>query len=143
MLYSNSNTISFEDVKQNLLSKEKFDLNIHADSAEGLVVRVKQLKRGMVIRTVLSLKILMMVRPAITVISWVTLLLTVGNYKRRGRTKKVILISLLKLRLLNQILIVTCCSLPLLKGGATLNGFLILGVPVSYTHLTLPTKRIV
>ena len=41
MLYSNSNTISFEDVKSNLLSKEKFDLDIHADSAEGLVVRGK------------------------------------------------------------------------------------------------------
>ena len=45
MLYSNSNTISFEDVKSNLLSKEKFDLDIHADSAEGLAVRGKQLKR--------------------------------------------------------------------------------------------------
>ena len=41
MLYSNSNTISFEYVKSNLLSKEKFDLDIHADSAEGLVVRGK------------------------------------------------------------------------------------------------------
>ena len=41
MLYSNSNTISFEDVKSNLLSKEKFDLDIHAESAEGLVLRGK------------------------------------------------------------------------------------------------------
>ena len=41
MLYSNSNTISFEDSKSNLLSKEKFDLDIHVDSAEGLVVRGK------------------------------------------------------------------------------------------------------
>ena len=41
MIYSNSNTISFEDVKSNMLSKEKFDLDIHANSAEGLVVRGK------------------------------------------------------------------------------------------------------
>ena len=34
MLYSNSNTISFEEVKSNLLCNEKFDLDIHADSAE-------------------------------------------------------------------------------------------------------------
>ena len=46
MLYSNSNTISFEDVKSNLLSKEKFDLDIHADSAEGLVVRGKTTEKG-------------------------------------------------------------------------------------------------
>ena len=39
MLYSNSNTILFEDVKSNLLSKEKFDHDIHTDPAEGLVVR--------------------------------------------------------------------------------------------------------
>ena len=39
MLYSNSNTISFEDVKSNMLSKEKFDHDIHADPAEGLVFR--------------------------------------------------------------------------------------------------------
>ena len=46
MLYSNSNTISFEDVKSNLLSKEKFDLDIHADSAEGLAVRGKTTEKG-------------------------------------------------------------------------------------------------
>jgi len=46
MVYSNSNTISFEDVKSNLLSKEKFDLDIHADSAEGLVVRGKTTEKG-------------------------------------------------------------------------------------------------
>ena len=39
MLYSNTDTISFEDVKANLLSKEKFDHDIHADQGEGLVVR--------------------------------------------------------------------------------------------------------
>ena len=38
MLYSNSDTISFEDVKANLLSKEKFDHDIHADPGEGLAV---------------------------------------------------------------------------------------------------------
>ena len=32
MLYSNSNTLSFEDVKSNLLSKEEFYLDIHADT---------------------------------------------------------------------------------------------------------------
>jgi len=45
MLYSNSNTISFDDVKSNLLSKEKSDLDIHADSTEGLVVRGKTTKK--------------------------------------------------------------------------------------------------
>jgi len=39
MLDSNSDTISFEDVRSNLLSKEKFDRDIHTDSVEGLVVR--------------------------------------------------------------------------------------------------------
>jgi len=39
MLYNNSDTISFEDVKSNLLSKKKFDHDIHADSAERLVIR--------------------------------------------------------------------------------------------------------
>jgi len=39
MLYSNSDTISFEDVKSNLLSKENFDHDIYTDSAAGLVVR--------------------------------------------------------------------------------------------------------
>ena len=39
MLYSNFDTISFEDVKSNLLSKEKFDHDIHTDSAAGLVLR--------------------------------------------------------------------------------------------------------
>ena len=39
-------------------------------------------------------------------------------------------LSLLKLHLLNLILIVTFCLLPLLKGGVILIGFLILGVPI-------------
>ena len=47
MLYSNSDTISFEDVKANLLSKEKFDHDIHADSGEGLAIRGRTTeKRG-------------------------------------------------------------------------------------------------
>ena len=47
MLYSNSDTISFEDVKSNLLSKEKFDHDVHANPAEGLVVRGRTTeKRG-------------------------------------------------------------------------------------------------
>ena len=47
ILYSNFDTISFEDVKSNLLSKEKFDHDIHTDSAERLVVRGRTTeKRG-------------------------------------------------------------------------------------------------
>jgi len=46
MLYSNSDTISFKDVKSNLLSKEKFDHDIHADPAEGLVVRGRTEQKG-------------------------------------------------------------------------------------------------
>ena len=46
MLYSNSDTISFEDVKSNLLSKEKFDLDVHTESAEGLMVRGRTEKKG-------------------------------------------------------------------------------------------------
>jgi len=47
MLYSNSDTISFEDVKSNLLSKEKFNHDIHTNFAEGLVVRGRTTeKRG-------------------------------------------------------------------------------------------------
>ena len=47
MLYSNSDTISFEDVKSNLLSKEKFDNDIHADPTDGLVIRGRTTeKRG-------------------------------------------------------------------------------------------------
>ena len=81
MLYSNSNTISFEDVKSSLLPKEKFDHDIHGDCAEGLVIRVEQLKMGTVTgeRTVLSLEILMLVRLAITTVYWTILLRTVGN----------------------------------------------------------------
>ena len=40
MLYGNNDTSSFEDVKSNLLSKEKFDLEVHSmDKGEGLSVR--------------------------------------------------------------------------------------------------------
>ena len=45
MLYSNSDTISFEDVKSNLLSKEKFDHDIHADPTEELVVRGRTIEK--------------------------------------------------------------------------------------------------
>ena len=64
MLYSNSNTISVEDVKSNLLSKEKFDHDIHADSVEGLVVRGRTTEKGNGKRrkTVPSLEILMLVK---------------------------------------------------------------------------------
>jgi len=46
MLDSNSDTISCEDVKSNMLSKEKFNLDIHADPAEGLVVRGRTEQKG-------------------------------------------------------------------------------------------------
>jgi len=40
ILYNNDDTLSFEDVKTNLLSKEKFDSEVHSDKkAEGLSVR--------------------------------------------------------------------------------------------------------
>lgn len=40
MLYDNHDTLSFEDVKASLLSKEKFDLEVHSkDKVEGLHVR--------------------------------------------------------------------------------------------------------
>ena len=40
LLYSNNDTLSFEDVDANLLSKEKFDLEVHSDDkAEGLSIR--------------------------------------------------------------------------------------------------------
>lgn len=51
MLYSNYDTISFEDVKSNLLSNEKFDLDIYADSAERLVVKGKTIENGNVNRS--------------------------------------------------------------------------------------------
>ena len=46
ILYSNFDTISFEDVKSNLLSKKKFDHDIHTDSATGLVVRSRPTENG-------------------------------------------------------------------------------------------------
>jgi len=46
MLYSNSDTISFEDVKSNLLSKEKFDHDIHTDATMCLVVRSRPTEKG-------------------------------------------------------------------------------------------------
>ena len=39
LLYSNKETLSFEDVKASLLSKEKFDLEMRGEKIEGLFVR--------------------------------------------------------------------------------------------------------
>ena len=40
LLYRNNDAISFEDVKANLSSKEKYDLEVHSDDkAEGLSIR--------------------------------------------------------------------------------------------------------
>ena len=86
MLYSNSDTISFEDVKSNLLSKEKFKHDVHTDPTEGLVVRSRTEQRGN------------------------------GN-KKKNRSK---------LRNLHSNKTCHYCN-----------------KSVSYTHLTLPTKRIV
>ena len=46
MLYSNYDIISFENVKSNLLFKEKFNHDIHIDSAEGLVIRGRTTEKG-------------------------------------------------------------------------------------------------
>ena len=47
MLYGNNDTLSFEDVKSNLLSKEKFDLEVHSlDKGEGLSVRGRTFEKG-------------------------------------------------------------------------------------------------
>ena len=47
MLYGNNDTLSFEDVKSNLLSKEKFDLEVHfVDKGEGLSVRGRTQEKG-------------------------------------------------------------------------------------------------
>ena len=45
MLYGSSDSISFEDVKSHLLSKEKFDLEVNNDDkAEGLNIRGRSQK---------------------------------------------------------------------------------------------------
>jgi len=47
MLYGNNDTLSFEDVKSNLLSKEKFDLEVHyVDKGERLSVRGRTQEKG-------------------------------------------------------------------------------------------------
>jgi hypothetical protein len=47
MLYGNNDSLSFEDVKSNLLSKEKFDLEVHSvDKGEGLSVRGRTQEKG-------------------------------------------------------------------------------------------------
>ena len=44
--YNNNNTLSFEDVKANLLFKEKFDLEAHTEKGEGLSVRGESFDKG-------------------------------------------------------------------------------------------------
>ena len=39
LLYGNNGTLSFEDVKANLLSKEIFSLQVRAEKGEGLLVK--------------------------------------------------------------------------------------------------------
>jgi len=132
ILCSNSDTISFEDVKSNLLSKEKFDVDIHADFAERLVVRGRTTEKGNVNRSKNCSKS-KNPHASKTCNYCGKLGHIVANYwqlQTRGRKKKIILMCLLKLRLLNMILIVTFCLLPLPKAGAILIGFLILGVPI-------------
>jgi len=47
MLYGNNNILYFEDVKSNLLSKEKFDLEVHfVDKGEGLSARGRTQEKG-------------------------------------------------------------------------------------------------
>ncbi|KAF1881861.1 hypothetical protein Lal_00038502 [Lupinus albus] len=47
MLCGNNDTLSFEDVKSNLLSKEKFDLEVnYVDKGEGLSVRGRTQEKG-------------------------------------------------------------------------------------------------
>ncbi|KAF1881910.1 hypothetical protein Lal_00038553 [Lupinus albus] len=47
MLYINNDTLSFEDVKSNLLSKEKFDLEVNSvDKGESLSVRGRTQEKG-------------------------------------------------------------------------------------------------
>jgi len=43
LLYSNHDTLSFEDVKANLLSKENFDFEICAEKGEGFSMRGESL----------------------------------------------------------------------------------------------------
>ena len=44
-LYTNNDTLSFEDVKTNLLPKEKFNLEVHAKKGEALSVRGESLDK--------------------------------------------------------------------------------------------------
>lgn len=46
LLYNKNNTLSFEDVKTNLLSKEKFDLEARTEKGEGLSVRGESFNKG-------------------------------------------------------------------------------------------------
>ena len=98
----------------------KFDLDIHADSVEGLVVRDKITEKGNGngSKNRSKSKNPHAGKTCNYYGKLVILLLTIDNCKRRGRKKKIILMNLLKLRLLNLIMTVMFCLLPLLKGGA-------------------------
>jgi len=46
MLYNNNETLSFDDIKANLLSKENFDLEVHYDDKDkGLSMRGRTSKK--------------------------------------------------------------------------------------------------
>nr|GFD31934.1 retrovirus-related Pol polyprotein from transposon TNT 1-94 [Tanacetum cinerariifolium] len=46
MLYGNRKTLSFDDVKSALLSKQKYDDDVDPESGEGLVARGRSSNRG-------------------------------------------------------------------------------------------------
>ena len=132
MLYSNSNTISFEDVKSNMLSKEKFDLNIHADSAERLVIKGKTTEKenGNKSKNRSKSKNPHAGKTCnycgklghIVANCWQ---LQKKKEKEEDNSPKPAESSFAE-----SDSEVTFCLLPLLKGGAILIGFLILGVPI-------------
>ena len=51
LLYSNNDTLSFEDVKANLLSMENFDLEVRGEKFEGLFVRGKSYRNGTIAKS--------------------------------------------------------------------------------------------
>ena len=68
-----------------------------------------------------------------------TFIFSIRTYTQRGKMKKPLLVSFLLLTL-----ILGACGGGSLEGEeVTITGALIGSDPVSYTHLTLPTKRIV
>ena len=46
LLYSNNDTLSFEEIRTNLLSKQKFNLEVHAEKGKGLSVRGESFDKG-------------------------------------------------------------------------------------------------